>query len=355
MSTIQESVNKLAESMLAEAERSVFPGEMYIKNTRVPNTFNSKILNFFGLARKFPGVTPVERRTIKLPQSFEPKFIIGYAVEASPLNFEIWYDPYENAFGVFDKHGRPVSTTFPRLTDAVAEFIDHIADIEIEGPLSREEKEKIVRSLQKEKEEQELEQLAKRKIYDIDSAAKRDRPKMRDVNSPPFRESQEFDRDALLAENANSRNMIQDLFLGQVSEYHLSRMTKNSVKKFWQVWGKDVEFPTDFLRNRLLGKLALQKLSSDDADGFFVIGYTFDDKIDLEIWNIKDKTTGKVLFYVFNLTAGKLLAKTQKLRHALNIITDILNVDFGDTIFDKDVKMAQQRIAISNKELSQTE
>jgi len=380
--------------MLTEAVRTIFPGDFY-KKTQLPR---QKADTFIGnlLGKTFTALTPKARKKIRATDKFEPRFIVGYNLEDSPLFYEIWYDPFENSFVTVDRFAGIIGSKRDRLNDAVADFVDAVADVEgenfdrgdlrdamsnfssaVSGQAKKETRgrpsgtgkhqtrartvadaERATGELPPELYDLRFQQVTTqsrqgRPIAKLDVSQLERKLGKQAVTEALFGDQEAVDtlRDSILEANRSSSALLQDILGSSVEEYKTSRMTRNSAKKFWQVWGRDVTFPFSL---GFLGKPKGKKaaiLRGDDANGFFVIGYSLNGVVDMEVWFVKDNKTGKSKFHVFNMTAGKLVAKKDKLRQALNVVTNTIDVDFSDAIGSEDIKFAQRRIDISKKEL----
>lgn len=254
---------------------SVFPGEIYSNKTRLPpkkwSLFRSK--------------APVPTRGNLLVKSFNLIFIIGYQLDLGGIFYEIWYDSYDGTYIILDKFALPVSSHFKNLDDAVADFIDIIAE---ENP-----------SIHKS-------ELSSRESGIIKNLARRGKIS----NESEDQKAESMLVEQLLEMSGITRHMLTAAINDKVTEYHATRMDSVATKKFWQFWGKYVQIPQKYISRGFIG--ALQKFVGKAKTATFIIGFALRDQIDVEIWYVRDNVSGRGSYYVFDLTSAEIVAQDIK-------------------------------------------
>lgn len=377
-------------SILTESLRDIFRGDFY-NFTKLQAKKGGIFARLFG--RTFSALTPKTRQSIFSSPLLEPKFILGYQLEDTPNFYEIWYDPFDDVFRIVDNFGSLVGKEQEKMNGIISNFVEIVAtkqDTRIDpsqlrqtvrdftatvvnriakpGQPAGQGKHQILAKSIADTElnngelPPELYDLRVKYILgqsrnnrpiaklDVETLRKRAGINETKVLNDPFNNVTDFTT-IILEQNEVSSTILKDVVTGGVSEYNSSRITRTMAKKFWQIWGKEVDYP---FKLNIFGKPANRIsaiLRGESADGFFVIGYSLNDIIDMEVWYIKDKETEQSQFYVLNLTAGKLVAKKDKLRQALAVITNKLDVNFDDTVDKSDIQQAQQKINLTQPNL----
>jgi len=254
---------------------------------------------------------------------FAPLFIVGYKLDSSTLFFEVWYLPKDGKYIVVDKFGKRTEKNqkFDKMVDAVDELVDVISanderddnDLTYYQELEDEIEDDAERGVRKK---------YKRSYRDFDN----DKIK-RTHKSPPiydeYEESVEptLNVKQLLEQSVASKAILFDLINKDIKEYKETRMNRNRVSSLWGlILGKNIKTPTKYLGG---GSDSLFTLTGTKKEASFVIGYSLGNKIDIEIWFVKNVITSKGEFYVFDITAGQLIAKGMKtMRKAYAEIVD---------------------------------
>lgn len=255
---------------------TLFNGVIYTDKTRLPK-------QRWSLLRS---KSPVPTRGSPITKGFNLIFILGYYLDVADLWFEVWYDSFDSTYMVLDKFATPVSSAYKNLDDAMAEFINLVSD---ENP-------SIHKSELSAREQAILKNLARRSSLDIKEAEDQ-------ANETVLVES-------LLEATKVTRGMLTDILNAQVAEYHSTRMNSTTIKHFWQFWGKHTELPGKYLSTGIWG--TLRKIVGAEKTATFIVGFSLKNKIDIEIWFVKNNATGRGSFYVFDLTSAEIVAQDIK-------------------------------------------
>lgn len=297
LETITEQRALLTEEV---ANASVFPGDVYTDRSRLPRRRWS-LLSKLGLGKK----RQLPRRNSKLKsiffQDFEMVFLIGFLFDDKPLMYEIWYDSFNDTYIVLDGFATKQHEPSDTLEGAMEVFIDLIADRDPSVDAN---------------------EAAKRK-HGFERAAmknKRSGKSRIDIN---MSEGLSFEEVTQLTEDfASTRNFISDTLNAGLKEYKRTRMNKRVVRSFTQfqkAFGKDVEFPNKFEPGFITRQA--QKVFSLEKASTFVTGFTLADRIDVEIWHVKDRESNQGKYWVFNITSGEAIgANLTTLRSAYNAV-----------------------------------
>lgn len=298
----------------SDQDRDIFSGEIYKRKSRL----KKRKFDLFKKARK----TPLKGKL----GEFEPVFIIGYQLRKPDLVFELWYDAVSGKYALFDKFGGSIGSMEDKLEDAIEQLVDVIAK----------EEEVAVRDTREfEREtEREAERSIKRKGY---SKA--------DLDFDRFFDSIQLQKDAdyiqeILNENISSKEFLFRAINDEIEEYHETKVKRRQVSKLFQpILGRELEYPSKFLPGEnVFGRLSqkVRKVFGKEKEATFVIGFTFADKIDMEIWFVKE-SKGNV-FYVFDLNSGRIIGKQIKsLRHAYQVLAKKLALP-EDTFKDVELR-----------------
>lgn len=252
---------------------TLFPGIIYTDKSRLPK-------QRWSLLRK---KSQVPQRGNALVKSFNMIFIIGYYLDVADLYYECWLDTYDSSYLILDKFGTPVSSAYKNLDDAVTELINILSE---ESPT-------VHRSELSSKEQAILKNLARRGSLTL--------PEAEDQKNETILVEQ------LLEATKVSRQILTGMINDQVSEYHATRMDSVAAKHFWQFWSKHVEFPSKYVSTGIWG--TLRKIVGQEKTATFVVGFSLKNKINVEIWLVKDNVSGRGSFYIFDLTSGELVAQ----------------------------------------------
>lgn len=287
----------------------IFPGEVYSNFTKIPKRRWS-ILNVF---QKKRSVAPPKRLGI-LPTVFDKVFLFGFQFENEPnLFYELWFDSFNETFTIHDRFGDEVQSGFRTMNKAIDAFIDFIGSF---GDNRQPDKQA----------ERSFERTAEKSARSNVRSAREEAKDSMDFPSEQFISDE--DVETLVEQFAETRGMLANIVNTElVEEYNVSRMNRRLAKKFWQVWGKDVTFPNKFLNRGVRDRL---RIFGNKAEGVFVIGLTFADRMDVEVWYIKPER-GTASFYVFNITAGQLVAENIKRRRdAARIAAEVIAARTGE-------------------------
>lgn len=269
--------NGNSQKVIRNAE--LFPGTVYTDQSRLPE----RRWNLFKRKSKTPS------RGGFLTYKWDFVFLLGYKLKVSGSFFEIWYDTYTSTYIIIDQFASPVSSNHRTLDSVMTEFVDIIGE---ENPTID------MRELDRD-EEQYLKALAVRN------------------QKVAMRESEEAIR-GLLEYTAASRAYLTDILNAKVSEYHKTKMDSRAVKSFWKFWGKFVEIPQSYMSRGLLG--AVRKIIGRERVAEFIIGFSMDNRIDVEIWYVRDRYTNTGSYYVFDLAGKDIIGEEIKsIRHAYQI------------------------------------
>jgi hypothetical protein len=273
-----------------EDEANLFRGEVYTDESQL----KGKRLKF-----NINLTTPARMAQRKL----HARFIVGYNIRNSHLFYEIWYLPFSGKYALVDKFGKKPDNTreSPKLKDVIDMLFD------------------IVATRDEDKDERELFGKARTASRDAERDFRSNLYASTDSSPDEFVQK-------LLEANIASRQLLADMINQNVEEYHETKMNKSKVNRLWGVvLGRDITYPTKYIGGVINKAL---RIIGKDREATFVTGYTFNEKIDIEIWFVKSLLTGKGSFYVFDITSAKLIKKDLRtMRKAYKAVADKLGVD----------------------------
>lgn len=286
---IEEAFELLSGKIVLSEQEDIFKGNVYKDKSKLPSGRLKR--NIFDFRKHLTGNI----------DKLQPLFIIGYNLEESRLFYEIWYLPFEGQYIIIDKFGKRTTKfhKYETITQAVDELVDIISTVDIEN-------------FDEDDLEKDIERNAERNIRSKYKTTSRtlDRDEWNDDSG--FKryaecETQE-DIDTLLEQNITSRGLLADMINSNITEYRETRMNRSKINSLWKfLLGRDIEYPTKYLGGGVKG--AVLKLLGREKEASFVVGYSLGGKLDFEIWFVKSVTKGKGSFYVFDITAAKVLAK----------------------------------------------
>lgn len=301
-----------AVTILQELSNDLYPGEVYKTRTKIPRRRRGLI----SFKRSVPSTASPHDKG-----RFDPIFIIGYEVDSADVFFEIWYDANLRKFIVFDKYGNPVSRDRSKirramddLSDVVSAYLNRQADVDYEDEIDR-----------------QLDTAKQRQL----STRIRMQDWVEQVDDP-------------LEENVTTRMMLGSELNVDVEEYKSTRMEQNEVSRFFRrvLGGKPVSSPRDFTDYGLpFGGLKKKwdQLAGNDKAATFVTGYTLADRIDVEVWYVKDTRSGRDKFYVFDLTGLELVTTARTMKDAIKAIADLIQVPVDYGVPEDDVPNHRKR------------
>ena len=223
---------------------------------------------------------------------FKAQFIIGYQLSNSDLFYEIWFLPFKGKYVLVDKFGKRSDANLHR---SITHAVDDLLDI-----ISTKDRQKIGREFEREASR------ANRVVAGV--------------------EIDETYVQTLFETSAVSRKLFIDVINSNVKEYNSTRMDKSKISKLWSIpLGRSLTYPSKYIGGSIN---KLFKIIGKDREATFVVGYTFNNKIDIEIWIVKSLITGKGSFYVFDITSAKLIAsKLPNMRTAYATIANKIVVE----------------------------
>ena len=242
----------------------IFPGKVYKDSTKISGGRLKR--NIFDIRKHLTGYN----------KKLQPIFLVGYDILDNTVFYELWYLPFEGKYVVVDNFGKRIGNQmlYDNISDAVEEIVDIVSH-----------KDKVMVK----KTERELEREASRRKI----------------------ETTEHYNDLLLIENLleqniTSRGMLVDMINADLKEYYATRMSKHNISKWWgAIIGREIQTPTKYIGS----KSSPFKIFGKNKEALFVLGYTLNNKIDVEVWLVKDSLTGIGKFYVFDLSSSKIIAK----------------------------------------------
>ena len=266
---------------------------------------------------KLPGKrlkTNILANPVRLVKKFKmtARFIVGYEIPKLELFYEIWYLPFYGKYILVDKFGRKAKGYSGESTK-IKDVINHLFN--------------IVSTHDELDDENEIDRYATR----ASRKAERDFSRFNDTDdkynqfSSYNPEETEAWRQNLLENSVASRQLLAKMVNTNIKEYDKTKMNKNKISRLWSpILGRKLEYPSKY-QGGVFSKLL--KIFGKDREATFVQGYTFDDRINIEIWFVKSLLSGRGSFYVFNITSAKLIAKNiQNLRSAYREISDIVSI-----------------------------
>lgn len=278
-----ESEREKALSIILTEQTKLYTGTFYHDRTRIRQT---------GM---------IFKRTVRGSASFvdrkslSPIFIIGYELVSNNVIFEIWYDPASSKYSVYDRYGSSVSHERNELEYAVNDLTDIIEDYEN----LRNDRDQV-NNTRKRQERQRIRNQARRNVRESEDS---------------LEEQFEYTK-AELGRNLNAT----------VRTYKTTRFTGRSLSGIWRriLGGIATVTPSNYRYDGAFGglKRRFDILLGREKDASFVIGYTLNDIIDVEIWYVRDTKTGRNRFYVFNLTSYNLIGNALTMKEAIKLVSD---------------------------------
>lgn len=258
----------------------LFQGEIYTDHTRLPP-------HRWSLFRK-PTVLPRQGGIFHV--KFDYVFIMGYEFSLDQIEghlYELWYSAWNGKYIIVDRYAAPVVSNILNLSDAITDFVNLVGE---ENPtVSKSE-------------------LSGRETAVLKNIARR--------NKASFEAKRETEAVKLLLEESQiSRSTITQALNSQVLEYHHTRMDSHATKGFFQFWGKFVDIPQKYISSGLTGMA--QRIVGKGKIATFIVGFSLQNRVDIEIWYVRNASTGLGSYYVFDLTSLKVVAKhLQTIRQA---------------------------------------
>jgi len=266
-----------ADNVKVYRNAKLFPGEVYLDHTHLPKQKWSL----------FRGKSTVPSRGGKFIKSFNLIFILGYELDVTAnVFFEIWYDSYASSYTILDKYAIPVSSQFPNLDACISDFVDVISEENPHLPY------KDLSSTEKDV----LKRLARR--GDISVAQEQEQAEEKQLVT------------RLLEATTVTRQMLTQMVNDKVTEYHTTKMNTVAIKHWHQFWGKYVQIPQKYLSTGFTG--TLQKIVGREKVATFIVGFSLKNLIFIEIWYVRDNSTGVGSYFVFDLTSGEIVAQNIK-------------------------------------------
>lgn len=298
---IKSELKRLDENV--ELSPDLVAGEVYKDKSKLPGArLKSNIIgNPARLVKKF---------------KMTARFIVGYEIPGARLFWEIWYLPFYGKYILVDKFGKKAkhsSGESPRIRDVIKHLFD------------------IVSTHDEDEDEEEITRYAGR----ASRRAERDFSSFNDTDAR-FNQFSSYNpeevekwRTSLLEANVASREMLGKMVNIEVKQYDQTRANKNKLNRLLGlILGRNLVYPSRF-QGGVFSKIL--RVFGKDKEATFVTGFTFEDRIDIEIWFVKSLLSGKGSFYVFNLTAAKLVSKNLKnLRNAFKEVSEIMSFDVGE-------------------------
>lgn len=254
-----------------DEEDEVFTGEVYKDKSQLPGGRLKR--NIFDIRKHATGAS----------RKLQPIFVIGYQLSNSKVFYEIWYLPFEGKFVLIDNFGKRIGDR--RMYEDISDAVDDLVDI-----ISKHD-----RDFDRE-DERDFEKEAEKEV-------RYGRFENKDANEDKALV------ETILERTVASRRILADLINTDIEEYKETRMKKHKISRWWApIIGRDIDFPTKYISSRL----SPFKIVGKKKEALFVIGYTLNNKIDVEIWFVKSLISGKGSFYVFDLSSGKLIGEDIK-------------------------------------------
>jgi hypothetical protein len=278
----------------------LFIGDVYKDESKLPGKRlkTNIIANPARLAKKF---------------KMRARFIVGYEVKGLNLFYEIWYLPFYGKYILVDKFGRKPKG-YSGESARIKDVIDHLFD--------------IVSTHDEVEDERELDRYAGRasRKAERDYAGFNDTDARYNQFSSYNPEETEQWRVNLLESNVASRQMLNKMINTNIEQYDQTKMNRHKISRLWTpILGRKIEYPSKF-QGGIFSKLL--KIFGKDKEATFVTGFTFLDKINVEIWFVKSLATGKGSFFVFDLTSAKIVAKNlSNMRQAYQEVAEKLSAD----------------------------
>ena len=224
-------------------------------------------------------------------------FIMGYEI-TKQLFYEIWYKNDVGLYFVVDKFGSAISEGDDNLdasTNALFKFIG---------------KEETIGG-------------------DIADFAVTEEEDGRKFNSKD---------EAAIRNLLKNKEVIKEFINQQVKEYYKTKLKESRFVRFWRnIIGTQVDLPEDITTSISGIKRVFHMVVGKKSTVTFIKGYTLNNKINLEIWYKKSKSTGKGSFEIIDLTVpsrpvqlsnGEIDSQSD----AINEITRLLHVKVEDNM-----------------------
>jgi len=327
--------------------------------------------------RRLPWIHRKKEVPSHIIPKFQPIFIIGYDLDDLNLVYEIWYSTLDSNYKIFDRFGKNVGGSSEELLVAVNNLIDIVWKVEdIDPSLRREFSQELRRSIgsagsrierSAEQAERNIEREQKQRqilkpewkklardsnfiqwmMDNYDEDVKQweydDWMEYEEhfqeymyaegqeiINKNMFlkeswEESEKFVND-LLEQTITTRGLLAQALGNKIIEYKDTRMDKHKISILWgPILGRSIEFPNKYFHSfPILGNIAkkVRKVFGVDKEAVFVTGWTFDNKIDFEIWFVKSVSSDRDnQFVVFDLNSGRVIGKGfTKVRQAFDVI-----------------------------------
>lgn len=273
----------------------LFSGEIYVGKSKI------KPQRWKAFAKK----TVMPRRGGALTKRYDYIFIIGYQMEYHNIFFEIWYDSDVGAYFIADKYGGMVTHDVHHLKEAVDMLVGIIARSDPNFSASKRDKDK---------EEDIL----------LRQGRKNQR---RQADDDPLSAGVEIDVNKMLNESVATRELLTQMISQEIVQYHETRMNRQKGREFWKVFGRNPTYPSKYMKNG-----AVQKITGKQREATFIIGFSLAEKIDIEIWYVKEIGETGGSFYVFDITSGTIISEgIRTLRQAYMIVGKKIALQHVDT------------------------
>ena len=305
-----------------------FPGEFYRDVSRIKKSARKSWLK-----NLYPQVKQWIERFKHSEKLFIKIFLFGYQMDVGNLIYELWYNPYDNTYVIFDQFGQKQARSYYTMKDAVNGLLNFIATEEVSEQIKAAEdtgNEQAVDSAKKQamnmrQESNEVEEKFEEAIIS------------EQFNFIGFSDSIDPDilRESILNENQALTSMFNDIINNEmIDSYDKSRVEKHKMQrklfqKFRPEGEGNVEFPPPSGRKKSL-RFLLSINRKNKLEGTFIKGFTFKDgAIDLEIWYMRENprsSNERTYFQVFNLSGLRSEGTAPTLRGAYQIVMRKLSV-----------------------------
>lgn len=235
-------------------------------------------------------------------------FIIGYGIKLGNLFYEIWYNPHIGVYVIYDRFGKQINKQRNKLKDIAAVLMVLVRK---ENDIVADKETDIVASGKSSIKKMGYD------VFDFD-----------DDNITRVG----YDEYSKVMDNIVTIDTLKTMINAKIKEYNTSRLSKTSKNSLWKrLIGNVVEVPSDLLYRGGFKKLRqkIDRLLGKEKEAIFVKGYTFNDKVNTEIWYVKDGKTEESKFYVFDLSSGKPLLlsdEAKTLSKAARVIADKIKI-----------------------------
>jgi len=293
----------------------VFDGEIYSNHTMIPPRRWRKFNLFHKTSVRQRVALPFFRRWDKI-------FLFGYRFESYPnIFYELWFDTGTSTYEIHDKYGEVVNKGYVRMNDVINAFVDLI------GSFKSDDQKNLGRGYEEEIEK-DLKLDAKMNLNvagrHVDGQGTAFAESLNPTAEEVFAgilmaegEDETFTeemREKLLELTINTRDMLAQFVNSDlIHEYHETRMDRHLVKqKFWHIFTRRPTMPNKFIKG--IGNKAAKILGGGN-EATFLVGLTLADKVDVEIWYVKQHKSGfedgsnRATFWVFDLTSGRVVER----------------------------------------------